>query len=77
MKKVILFIAVILMSNAAFSQSKSNINKSKISFKIKNLGINTSGTIGGLQANIQFNPADLATSTVEASVETKTINTDN
>ena len=69
--------AVILTANIGFSQSKSTINKSKISFKIKNLGINTGGTIGGLQANIQFNPADLAASSVEASVETKTINTDN
>jgi polyisoprenoid-binding protein YceI len=77
MKKVIFLIAVVLMANIGFSQSKNNINKSKISFKIKNLGINTGGTIGGLQANIQFNPADLATNSVEASVETKTINTDN
>ena len=69
--------AVVLTANIGFSQSKSTINKSKISFKIKNLGINTGGTIGGLQANIQFNPADLAANSVEASVETKTINTDN
>ena len=41
------------------------------------MGIGTGGTIGGLQANVKFNPADLPASTLEASVEVNTINTDN
>ena len=41
------------------------------------MGIGTGGTISGLEASVKFNPADLATSTLEASVETNTINTGN
>ncbi len=41
------------------------------------MGIAVDGAIGDLQANVQFNPANLQTSTVEASVDVNTINTDN
>lgn len=53
------------------------ISHSSISFKIKNLGVNTNGTIGGLQADVHFNPADLTTSTLSASLDVNTLNTDN
>ena len=51
--------------------------RSSITFEIKNLGITTSGSIGGLSSKVHFNPANLPSSTLEASVEVKTINTDN
>jgi len=41
------------------------------------MGIGVNGVIGGLQANVQFNPANLASSNIEASVDVNTINTDN
>jgi polyisoprenoid-binding protein YceI len=41
------------------------------------MGIGTGGSISGLQADIKFNPNDLALSTIESSVETNTLNTDN
>jgi polyisoprenoid-binding protein YceI len=77
MKKIIFLFIITLSVRSAFSQVKTPISRSIISFQIKNMGINTSGTISGLQADIKFIPADLATSTIEASVETNSINTDN
>lgn len=68
---------ILLITIAAFAYSQSAINHSVITFKIKNLGINTNGTIGGLHADIHFNPADLTASTLTASVEVNTLNTDN
>jgi len=41
------------------------------------MGIGVSGSVGGLQVNVQFNAATLASSTIEASVDVNTINTDN
>ncbi len=41
------------------------------------MGIGVTGTLGGLQLESKFNPADLASSSINASVETNTINSDN
>ncbi len=77
MKKIFFLITAIVLVIAGFASAQNTITHSIISFKIKNLGVNTNGTIGGLQANIKFNPADLASATLEASVDVNTINTDN
>ncbi len=68
---------IIILSSTAFTPVQNTITRSAITFKIKNLGITTGGAIGGLQASAQFNPASLATSSIEASVDVNTINTDN
>jgi len=77
MKKVLLLLLVASIASSAFTPRKSTVARSAVSFQIKNLGINTTGTIGGLQANVRFNPANLAGSTIDASVDVNTINTDN
>jgi polyisoprenoid-binding protein YceI len=77
MKKFLLLLLVTSTASTAFTPGKSTVARSAISFQIKNLGINTTGTISGLQANVQFNPANLAGSTIDASVDVNTINTDN
>jgi polyisoprenoid-binding protein YceI len=77
MKRVFVPILLLLLITCAFAQVKSTVSKSSIKFQIKNLGIKTGGNIGGLQANIQFDAANPATSTIEASVDVNTINTDN
>jgi polyisoprenoid-binding protein YceI len=41
------------------------------------MGVGVDGTIGGLQADVQFNAANLSSSTIGASVDANTINTDN
>ncbi|HWD86823.1 MAG TPA: YceI family protein [Mucilaginibacter sp.] len=75
MKKLLILTAIIsaILANVLTAQSL----RSSITFEIKNLGITTTGTIGGLSTRINFNPANLASSTVEASVDANTINTDN
>jgi len=70
-----LFAFVIISTFVANAQN--SISRSLITFKIKNLGIYTNGTIGGLQADIHFNAADLPSSTIKATVDVNTLNSDN
>ncbi|TSD63768.1 YceI family protein [Inquilinus sp. KBS0705] len=77
MKRYLLAIALLIIVNTAFAQVESNVSKSAITFEIKNLGIKTGGKLGGLQANIKFDPANLAASNIDATVDATTINTDN
>jgi len=72
-----LALVLVFLTNCAVAQVKYTVTKSTISFTIKNLGINTEGTISGLQGNIQFDPANLGSSSIQASVDVNTINTDN
>lgn len=73
-KNFFLAVLLILTAAAGFAQT---VTKSDISFKIKNLGFNVAGTFSGLQADIRFKPNDLAGSSIEASVASNTVNSDN
>jgi polyisoprenoid-binding protein YceI len=77
MKNITLTIALFAVSLCASAQTVNNITKAKIRFEIKNLGIKTGGTIGGIQGSINFAPDKLATSRIEASADANTIDTDN
>ena len=79
MKRYTTLILFLLFTPFAFAQSKHTVvvAKSTISFQIKNLGIGIGGNFGGFKSDIQFDPAHLDSSTIEASVDVKTINTDN
>ena len=48
---------------------------SAITFKIKNAGLNVKGSLGELKASIKFSPDKLSASTMQASVQVKTIDT--
>ncbi|MEX8549350.1 MAG: YceI family protein [Mucilaginibacter sp.] len=78
MKKiaVILFLAPFFVCTA-FSQTSQKVTSSAVTFKIKNLGINTEGSFGGFKATIIFDKEPLESSSIEASVDTRTINSDN
>lgn len=76
MKKFLLPILLIVITATAFTYN-GTVTRSAISFKTKNMGIGVNGTVGGLQADVHFNPANPASSTIEASVEAATVNTDN
>jgi polyisoprenoid-binding protein YceI len=76
MKKTILHLFIIIIAAFGFAPANT-VTRSVITFQTKNMGIGVSGTISGLQANVQFNPVNLAASTVEATVDINTINTDN
>jgi len=77
MKKYILALFIIPIVCGAFTPVNNTVTRSAITFQTKNMGIGVDGTIGGLQVNVQFSPANLASSSIEASVEANTINTDN
>ncbi|MFC0518854.1 YceI family protein [Mucilaginibacter angelicae] len=74
MKKIYIAALLIFAATAGFAQT---VTKSDISFKIKNLGFNVVGIFSGLQADIRFKPNDLAGSSIEASVASNTVNSDN
>lgn len=76
MKKSILLIIFFLSAGIVFAQ-KLTITKSAITFQIKNLGVNTGGSFSGFKGDIQFDPAHLESSSITATIETNTINTDN
>jgi len=77
MKKIYIAAVLAFLVINSFAQVKTTVTKSAISFKIKNMGISCSGVFNGLQADVQFKPADLTGSSITASVETTTVNTDN
>jgi polyisoprenoid-binding protein YceI len=77
MRKVFFAVIFLVAGFSTFAQVKNNVTKSSITFKIKNLGINTGGTIGVIQANVAFDPANLAASKIEAFADMATITTDN
>jgi polyisoprenoid-binding protein YceI len=76
MKKKILFIALLAITNA-FAQVKHTVTKSAVTYEIKNMGINTHGSFGGLTGDIKFDTQNLPASSIEASIETVTLNSDN
>ncbi|WP_158828872.1 YceI family protein [Mucilaginibacter lacusdianchii] len=75
-KGFFLFIAFIIGFNA-FAQIKQTVNKSSVTYEIKNMGIKTDGKFGGLQANIRFDKAKLDSSSIDASIDVTTIDSDN
>ena len=77
MKKFLLPILLIAVASTAFTYVHSTVTRAAITFKTKNMGIGVDGTIGGLQADVHFNPADLNASSIEASADVNTLNTDN
>ena len=76
MKKC-LVVLLLFVTSYSFSQSKYTVTKSTITFQIKNLGINTNGSISGLKGDIQFDANHLDSSTITATVDANSINTDN
>jgi polyisoprenoid-binding protein YceI len=77
MKKITAPLIIIMLACASFAPVKSTVTRSAIAFRIKNMGIGVDGAIGGLQADVRFNPTNFESSTIEASAEAITINTDN
>ena len=76
MKHFIAFI-LLLMAGIASAQHKPVDEGSSVKFKIKNFGLNTSGSFTGLKGTIQFDPANLAASAFDITLDADKINTDN
>ena len=78
MKKIFPFLIFILFTGASFAQVKEQtVTKSSVIFHIKNLGFTVDGTLAGFKGDIKFDPANLAVSSITASVDVNTIDTDN
>jgi polyisoprenoid-binding protein YceI len=75
MKKLLVATGFILI--AFLGSLKAQATHTSITFEIKNVGITTGGSIGGLQTRVHFDPSNLNASTLEASVDVNTINSDN
>ncbi|HTD99329.1 MAG TPA: YceI family protein [Mucilaginibacter sp.] len=77
MKKYPLLILLLSVTIAAFSQVKHTITKSSVTFQLKNLGVNTGGVFGAVKGDLLFDPAHLDASSIAATIDANTINTDN
>jgi polyisoprenoid-binding protein YceI len=78
MKKIYLFLIALIFTSYSFAQVKpQTVTKSSVLFHIKNLGITIDGTFVGFKGDIKFDPANLAGSSVSATVDVNTIDTDN
>jgi polyisoprenoid-binding protein YceI len=70
-----LSIAAILSMLTAFVPVNWKLNHSSVTFKIKHAGLVVNGSLAGTQADINFDPANPAQSSIVASLETSTIET--
>jgi polyisoprenoid-binding protein YceI len=78
MKYLKITAAFLLLGNIVFAQSYTPTDAgSKVHFTIKNFGIKIGGDFTGLKGTIVFNPKALNTSTMNVSVDAKTVDTDN
>ncbi len=78
-KSIVSFSAFILLAVAAFAWAAASWSidspNSKVNFTIVNMGMNVEGTFQNAKGNINFDPNDLGNSSINASVETATVNT--
>jgi polyisoprenoid-binding protein YceI len=77
MMKILLAGLICISGNFASAQFKPQDAGSTVQFKIKNIGFNVNGSFTGLDGIIHFNPADLAASNFDVSIDANSVNTDN
>lgn len=78
MKRIYPLLTFLFFATCTFAQVKEQtVTKSSVVFHIKNLGFTVDGTLGGFKGEVKFDPADLAASSITASVDVNTIDTDN
>jgi polyisoprenoid-binding protein YceI len=77
MKKISLLLTALVLALQAFAQVKHAVTKATVTYEIKNMGINTNGKFNSLQADIAFDKANLAASSILATVDVSSIDSDN
>ncbi len=77
MKRYTVLIYAILFCFSSFSQALKPVDdESSVKFKIKNFGFNTvTGSFKGIKGTIQFTPDNLGTSSMDVTVDAKSVNT--
>lgn len=73
--RFILFFCLIFSVHSLMAQSNFVASESKVTFKIKNMGLMVDGTLGGFEVKANLNDSDMTSSTFEASLKTETIDT--
>jgi polyisoprenoid-binding protein YceI len=76
-KNYLLLLFLLFMMNGAMAQVKYTLTKATVTFQIKNMGFNTSGNFGGVQADIKFDASKPETSSIEATANVNDLNTGN
>ncbi|MBC7828330.1 MAG: YceI family protein [Chitinophagaceae bacterium] len=75
MKKYLLVITSLGFWLSALSQVLKPVDdESSVKFRIKNFGFSVTGSFKGLQGTIQFNPDNLPGSSMDVTVQTKSVN---
>ena len=78
MKTIKLILLLLLVPiTLLFGQNKKIAPENEVLFKIKNSGITIDGKFKGVSGTIFFDPKDISTSSLNVSIETKTVNTGN
>ena len=62
-------------ATGVFAQTKLKVDKATVKFKIRNAGINVSGSFEGFKGKIIFSPDNLAGSRLIGVIQTATVNT--
>lgn len=76
MRYSVFLVVGLFLSINSFAQSLSPVDSlSAVSFKIKNLGFNTSGTFNGLAGVITYAPDNVAGCNFDVHIEANTVNT--
>jgi polyisoprenoid-binding protein YceI len=75
MKTILTILIVLIAPCFIAAQTPWKVKKSSVTFTIKNAGLIVKGTLGGLIADIKFEPTNYLKSSIEASVDVNTINT--
>lgn len=76
MKTIIAGIITCLVHTAAYSQLFKPVDDgSEVKFKIKNFGVNISGTLSGIKGDIFFRADSIDAASFDVTVDSKTINT--
>ena len=73
---MILLFAITFAMTVSGQNLKPVDQRSTVKFKIKNFGFNNvTGSFKGVQGSVQFNPENLATSSMDVTVDAKSVNT--
>lgn len=76
MNRIAGLIIVLFITNISFGQHFTPIDEgSEISFKIRNFGVNVSGSFKGLEGKIIFFPDSLSAAGFDVKIDVRTINT--
>lgn len=77
MRRWIILILSVFIARQGVAQLQPQAAGSTVQFKIKNLGFNVIGSLGGLAGQLRFDPAHAEDAAFDVTVDAGTINTDN